>query len=231
MPTGNELIDAVAGELNRDDLLSTGADIAVSQRALNDSLRDILNRYAFSWRVAEPETVATVVNQTVYTVASTHDIFAVVFDDGTSSTTTLREISLQRYLDEWGNVDYLGSSSPEVYTRLDQYKIKVAPRPSSAAWNFRIYKTPEFADITTFTNSVTQVTPRAIEVVKLGMLARLYRHLHEFERATGLYSLYESQIEKMIKEDKETPNLTFPYNRDSGVKGNYWANPMIMGVE
>jgi hypothetical protein len=237
MTTGNQLIDDISAELNRDDLASGGSNAAVSQRALNNTLRDILNRYAFSWRVSQsPLAVACIVSPSpvsVYDLSAAptntkiQDIEEIVLDTGRSDTDTMDERSVRIFLSKWANLDYLGTSTPYEYCRLDKYTIKIAPLPSQA-YTMRIYYSPEFTDITVFTGDITQVLPRMMECVTVGMLARLYRWLHEFERYGAILPVYEDLIQKAIKEDKEAPNLTFKLgsgspHRTSSVE--YWRSP------
>lgn len=239
MTTGNQLIDAVSSELNRDDLASSGDNKTVSQGALNNTLRDILNRYAFSWRVADsPLTVTCIVSPSpvsIYDLSAAptstkiQDIAEVVLDTGKSDTDSMDEQHPRIFLERWANLDYLGTSTPKEYCRLGKYSIKIAPLPSQA-YNMRIYYSPEFVDITDFTTDVSQVLPRMLEVVNLGLLARLYRWLHEFDRYAALYQIYEGAIGTSIKEDKEAPNLQFKLGQTKAKPtGDYWTNPFNMG--
>lgn len=235
MDTGTQFIDAVASELVRDDLASSGADKAVSQRALNDTLRDILNRHPFSWRVVYPPiSVPCIVGQVEYDIQALssitiQDIFSIIIDTGASDTRPMKEISLIEFTKKWANVSYIGNSTPSRYARIDMYKFVSAPTSSSAAYSFKIYYTPEFVDITVFGNPVTQIIPRMSEVLKLGMLSRLYRHLQEFERAGSLYSIFEAQIKILIQEDKENPNLDFTFSGTSMASSgaNPWQTPFV----
>ena len=241
MATGNGLIAAVAAELNRTDLDVGGTQVTVSQTALNDALRHLFNRYPFSWRVVDPPLpVTTVAGTSVYDTSAAaygsikvHDIYGVVLDTGDLQTRPMTEIPHQQFLRQWANLAYLPQDKPTIYARREQYKIVVAPRPDASTYTLRVFYSLEFVDITTFTADLTQVPQRAIEMVKIGMLARLYRWMQDDDRAIKLYALLEEEEQSMIREDKANPNLSFlmqPMSMGWPLTVNYWQSPFITGV-
>lgn len=237
MATWNDLIDNVSGELNRDDFQAkapAGASVGVSQRALNRTLQNMFGKHPFSWRVvATPLPVLLTVNTTLYDLSTIpggvkfQDIFGVWLDTGDTQSRFLDEKSLQWFVDNWANVDFVAAGLPALYTRLDKYSIRIAPKPN-AADTLRVYYTLEHTDITDFTVAIT-VPDKAQEVLELGMLARLYRHLHEWETATGHYNLYNQELDKLVQEDKDKPDLEFVMQPvQFGVRApsiDYWKSP------
>lgn len=236
MASGNDLITAVASELNRSDLDTAGAQVAASQRALNDSLRDFFNRYAWSWRVVDPAMSITLTAGTTLYDTSTggtkiQDIYGVVLDTGDTVTRYLREIPHAQYLQRWANVAYLGQTYPTEFARRDVFKIVIAPAPSSSVWTLKVFHSLQFVDITNFDATLSQVPDRCLEVIKLLMLYRLYRWLHEEERTGALYRLSEKAIADLIKEDKSAPALEFTLQpmRFGGqvITTDYWKSPFV----
>ena len=236
MATPNDLITAVASELNRSDLDTAGAQVAASQRAVNDALRDFFNRYAWSWRVVDPAMSVTLTAGTTLYDTSTggtkiQDIYGVVLDTGDTVTRYLREIPHALYLQRWANVAYLGRTYPEEFARRDVFKLVIAPAPSSSVWTLKVFYSTQFVDITDFTVTISQVPDRCLEVVKLCMLYRLYRWLHEEERAGALYRLSEKAIADLIKEDKAAPALEFNLQPvqlgGSRITVDYWKSPFV----
>lgn len=238
MATGNALITAVASELNRTDLDTTGAQVAASQRALNDTLRDFLNRHPFSWRIVQPPlSITTIAGTSVYTLSAAptstkiQDIFAVILDTGDLQTRELRMVPHGRFLRDWPNLAYQATNKPIAVTRRDQYAIEVAPRPDTATYTLKVYYSLEFTDITTFTAELSQIPQRATEVVKVGMLMRLYRWLQEWPTAVGMLALYEQQIKSLIDEEKAHPSQEFliqPVLLTPAIyRVNYWQSPFV----
>lgn len=234
MATPNDLITAVAAELNRTDLDVGGAQVASSQRAVNDSFRDLFNRYAWSWRVVDPAmSIAVVAGTTLYDTSTggtkIQDVYGVILDTGDTITRRLREIPHGLYLSRWANVAYIGQSYPKEYARRDQNKLVLAPAPSASSWTLKVFHSVQFVDITDFTATITQVPDKALEVVKLMLLYRLYRWGQEDERAGALYRLAEKAIADLIKEDKGAPALNFLMQPVSLGQGwptmDYWRTP------
>lgn len=230
-------------ETDRTDLQSAGANVSVSQGILNDTLRDLLNRYPFTWRVTPtPVTVSANlgggVTGKLYNITAVApkvmDIYGIILDDGTLSTRLMDEISLNDYIQKWGNIDFLPTGRPVEYTKASETKFLVAPIPQDPTYNFRCYISYQFAEITDFTLAITDVPDRALETLRVGMLCRLYRWLHEWEIAAKLYNLYEQLIKVLIDEDKTAPNLEFRFQeavfavRPVGI--NYWQSPFMKGM-
>lgn len=246
MPTtGNNLIAAVANELNRTDLDTSGSQVAVTQRALNDAMRDLFNRYAFSWRVVDPPmTITLTAGTTLYDTSSggtlLQDLYVVYLDTGDLQTRPLTEWPLWRFRRKFANLAYLPNGWPEWFTRVDQYKVQVAPPPQSSSWSLKAYYSPEFVDITNFAANITQVTPRAFEVVKVMMLARLKRWEYTTTSDDGTvtlaaaYQLAEKMIQDLIKEDKDNPNISYEMQGANfgglPLTMSYWASPFVRNL-
>lgn len=236
MASGNDLITAVTAELNRTDLDVGGANIASAQRALNDSLRDFFNRYPWSWRVVDPPMSIAVVSGTTLYDTSTggtkiQDIYGLLLDTGDTITRYLREIPHATYLQRWANVAYIGSTYPVEFARRDQFKIVLAPKPSSSSWTLKLFYSTQFVDITDFTATISQVPDRCLETIKLMMLYRLYRWAQEDDRAGTLFRLTEVALATMVKEDKAEPALEFVMQpvRLMGrtFTTDYWKSPFV----
>jgi hypothetical protein len=247
VPTGNQLIDRAALEVNRaDDLGSTGTNVAQARVYLNDALRTLINRYDWSWRIAAtPLGIANVVNQTLYDAsagaggAKIKDIAGIVLDTGDVATFPMEEISLIRYRREWAHVSYSAAGKPTHYAKVGRYQFLVAPRSESASHTFRVTYWPEFADVTDFTLELTDpsvlanafIAPRAEEVVFLGLLRRMFRYTHEWESAREVGRDEELAIATMIAEEKATPNLGFVMQparfADRPPRGKYWADVSV----
>lgn len=236
--TGNALIDACAGELNRDDLKTTGSSYSESKGLLNDTLRDLFNRYTFSWRVLDPPlSVPAVVSQKLYNISTVEssgvqDIYAVVLDTGGADSRPLIGLLLKTFLNKWANVDYLGNSRPVHFAKIDKHKFYVAPLPD-ATYTFKVFYTRMFVDITNFALDI-EASDRAMEVIKIGLLARMYRWTHEFQTSSGFFTLFEKKIAELIEQDKLDPSREFemqPANFGSGpISTDYWKSPFIRSV-
>lgn len=236
--TGNNLIDACASELNRTDINSTGSNASDAQGLLNDTLRDLFNRYTFSWRVLDPPaTIPAVVGQKMYDISSVvtngvQDIYTVILDTASTTTRPLNSILLKTFLDRWANVDYIGTTFPADFAKIDKTKFYVAPRPSST-WNFLVYYTQLFVNITDFTQNIG-ASDRALEVIKIGLLARMYRWTHEYPTASGFFAAFEKKIQELIDQDKEDPSRIFEMRPavfgDRPISVDYWKSPFVRGV-
>jgi len=237
--TWNDIINNVGDELALDTFKVGGGDVAHTQRALNRTLQNMFSssRHAFSWRVIEtPLTVTSVVNQTDYDLSTVTggvkflDLHSAVMDDGTSATRPLVEKTLKWYIRHFANVGTIGSGTPIYYTRVGLYTVRVAPKPSSVTQLLKFYYTLEPQEITVFTATV-DIPERALEVLELGILSRLYRFLHESERHIALQNDYKRELVNLVKEDKNNPNLSFvmqPFNTGGhGATTEYWKNPFV----
>lgn len=248
MAVGNDLITAVADVLQRTDLDTAGSNVATTKRAVNAAFRDLFNRYAFTWRIVDPPlSVDCVAGTTLYDTSAAaygsiklQDIYFCYLDTGDLQSRPLEEWPLWRFRRQYANLAYLPNGKPTIFTRVDQYKIQVALAPESSSYDLKVYYSLEFADITDFTATITQVPQRALEVVQLMMEARLKRW--EFTSASpdagpnvaAAYALAEKAIADLIKEDKAAPNLSFVMQgANIGAKPldmNYWASPFVTGV-
>lgn len=234
MATWNNLIDNVGDELALDTFKTSGVDVSHTQRFLNRTLQNMYSAHPFSWRVQEtPLSVTSIVNQTDYNLSTVtggvkfQDIFVMFLDDGTSGSREMIEKSLRWYIANFANVAYLGGSTPIYYARIDQYSIRVAPKPSSVSYIMKVYYTLEHADVTVFTDD-TNVADKIHEVIELGMLARAYRYLRESEAASRFKLDYEFELDRLILEDKKKPNLIFEmqlFQGRRGFSGEYWKSP------
>jgi len=247
MPSGNDLIDAAGDELDRSDLKTGGANVAVSQRALNNSLRDLFNRYVFSWRVVDPPlTVDLTAGTTLYDLSTisggkkVQDLYVVYLDTQDLQSRPLEEWPLWRFRREFANLKYLPKTKPTTFTRVDQYKIEIALPPESSTYDLKVYYSEEFADITNFATTLAQGPQRIWEVITVMMLARLKRWEYTAQSpessqvVIGAYALAEKMIQDLIKEDKANPNISYIMQgaRFGGMplSLNYWASPFIKSV-
>lgn len=248
MPTGNGLIDRAALEVNRtDDLGSAGTNVAQAKAYLDDAIRTLVNRHDFTWRIAPTVlSVACVVTSppTVLYDASAgaggvkiQDIAGIVLDTAASDTAPMEEISLGRYRRDWANVLYESNSKPTHYARVGKYSFLVAPPPQSASYSFKITYWPEYVAIPDFTKDLFDpallpgsfFAPRAEEAIYLGLLMRMYRYTHDWTSAAGVAAQAEAEIQAVIKDDREKPNLLYtmqPFVAAGAVPtSKYWANP------
>lgn len=253
MPTGNGLIDRAATEVNRvSDLGSTGTNVGQSKAYLDDAIRTVVNRHDFTWRISPTVlSVANVVTDPptlLYDASSgaggikIQDIAAVVLDTAAVDTLPLEEISLARYRRDWANVAYLSATGPTQYAKVGKYSFLVAPPPESASHSFKITYWPEYIPIPDFAKDLFDpallpgsfFAPRAEEAVYLGLLMRMYRYTHDWQAAAGIALQGEAEIQTLIKDDRDKPNLNYtmqPFRSDQGSTGSskYWANPWTQG--
>lgn len=214
MATWDNLIDNVGDELALDNHKSTGADKAVTQRALNRTLQNLFSKHAFSWNVvADPLVVTLVIDQIQYNLSTVtggvkfQHIFSIVIDTGDTRSAPLTEKTLKWFNKNRSSVKYDPVGTPHLYTTIGQFDIKVAPKPVLAD-KLDVYYILEHVDITDFTAVIT-IPDRVQEVVELGMLARMYRYLHELEQTTVHHILYKDARAELIEEDLNRPDLTF----------------------
>lgn len=233
MVTWNSLIDNVGDELALDSYKSVGADVAVTRRALNRTLQNLFSRHAFSWNVSSvPLSVTLVLNQTQYNLSTVpggvkfQHIFGIVLDTGDTKTHALIEKTLRWYNNNVSSVVYDAARTPHIYTTLGQFDVKLYPKPNKAD-KLEVYYTLEHVDLTVFTGAIT-IPERVQEVLELGILARVYRHLHELDQVTIHYALYKDAVAELIEEDLNRPDLTFtmqPFRSGRASNIEPWKTP------
>jgi len=235
MATWNNLIDNVGDELALDSYKSAGADVAQTQRALNRTLQQLFSGvgHPFAWRIIEaPLVLVPIVGQTDYDLSTivggrkVQDIFAAFVHPVGGRAYQITERPLRWFIDHYADVDNAGGGQTQVYTRVGQYTVRLGPKPAAITDEVKFYISEEFADITTFTDTIT-LPSNVQEVVELGTLSRLYRFLHEFELARELKAEYEAGVGGLIRTDKNNPNMDFIMEGSfrQPVSGDYWRIP------
>lgn len=235
MSSANTLIDLVGTRLNRADFKTGGSEVTASQEALNDTIRDMLKTHNFTWRIIDPPlSVTLVVNQTVYDMSAagvdTQDFNSIILNTGSQGTTRgLTELTLKTYLQWFADVDFAAANNPTHYARLDQFKIKLAPKPKTAD-TLEVYYIRQFTNIVDFAAQIVDIPERAEDVLKLGMEHKLLEVLHEDTRADRKFALYTNALNKLVAEDKSKPNLEHrmrPFSPRTPFVGEYWKSPFV----
>lgn len=240
----NNLINAVALDLLRLDLVAYGVNAGISQRAYNRTIQDIDTRHVWSWRKGNylPATSTLVTGDTVadlsgfieYPSSGIQVIYGISLAfSPTSVGYAVSYLPPQQFQSRYGNVSGQPRGKPAHYwyATLNGSAMRVYwSCPLSNNFYCQVEWGSVWPDVTDFTAQVTRLPDRFVELVELGMAARMARFIHAWDVSAGYTAEFERRVAIAIDQDRKTPvdtNYTFEDPTPLMPIGETWKDPMI----